>query len=108
MKKEKEEIKKKHIEEQAKKIKEKKKVIQKESILVKEKLIINEQSIYEEKREKAMRVRQEKYEALNRKRSTEKEFLQHINYQYHIDRKEKIEEMKTSEEQLKKLEEEEH
>jgi len=54
-----------------------------------------------------MRVKSEKEESLKKQRMLEKEYFMQINYQYHVERKSKIEEMKQTEDHIIKLEEEE-
>eukprot|EP00347_Sterkiella_histriomuscorum_P015964 403355018 len=50
------------------------------------------------------RVRDQRLKALERRRSQEKEFIDHIQYQYHKDRKKKMHQVMTYEEQIKQLE----
>lgn len=61
----------------------------------------------EEKKCVTQRVKQERTMALEQRKSQEKEFLDHIQYQYHVDRKRKMEEALRREEEIKRLEDEE-
>ncbi|CDW74874.1 UNKNOWN [Stylonychia lemnae] len=70
---------------------------------------LNQSSVERMERNKSLstKVRDQKKLALERRKSQEKEFIEHIQYQYHKDRKQKLNEIWQREEQIKKLEEKE-
>lgn len=101
------EIKKKIKEDQKQKLVSKTIVNSSKAGTVREQLEAQQKKIIQENKIRAERVRKERQEALERRKSLEKEFIDHINYQYHIERKEKIKCIWSQEEELKRLEEQE-